>query len=736
MTIKKLIETISNDKLDLASDFKCSEILKQNIQVILHNYSLITKKDSDEIQLILDELGKLKFVQLSASDLAVQLIELKRAIGKKGYIETYSSASFISTVPLNNIEKYSIIQARLTIAAICLSNLVGYSGVIEKAFQQFRSMIDNDESIISFLPDFSQPIAKLINELDILRLKNPKFALRVMPVKKIFTCYQKKEPVYRPIVREPPITLKPGGPIISTPVDSDDEPIEIIEYIQTYIDENVYHVEEVERVIDQPKIEQFYSVKNEKSKEINQSLALQNQAAKAVINNINRRQKKLSTSASHLTQREVSILIDECTENILKSEEYPYLLLSLTFGRDLTELYTERFDLIEKGLFYGVSTEIDLPKHEIKSQFSSWVRRSSKQINLKLPSIVGEGLSSPIIRHYKPAPEIYKMNDILTSINKEYKTNLTLNRIRHYFEFYLRSKGVDGSEIAFILDRGLPQEPGTYYYSVNTEKLQSIYQNYVEHLFQEPQIKNEPNNNKVGSQLQVIPSTISNLFSEISIRLNQERNRRSERVVDFHNLYVLHSILLLNLATGHRPVCDPYESLNIFDFSAKTIFISDKEERTELAARVLVLPDLAIEQLSNYLAHLNVLSIYYRNTYPEVAEQIMLSKTGGGSETTLFFFIIDDELVHVTPTTLKGYLDDVFPLPLNWHRHFMRTKLRELGFSGPFVDSWMGHIGHAGANFDRYSGLSMDDLRQISKGINGYMKEELNIESHNGMSII
>lgn len=64
-------------------------------------------------------------------------------------------------------------------------------------------------------------------------------------------------------------------------------------------------------------------------------------------------------------------------------------------------------------------------------------------------------------------------------------------------------------------------------------------------------------------------------------------------------------------------------------FGCLSLFISDKEERTELAARVLVLPDLAIEQLSHHLAHLNILSIYYRNTNPNIAEQVFCLKLGG-----------------------------------------------------------------------------------------------------------
>jgi hypothetical protein len=750
MNINKLLEKLPDSALGLDSSLNSSVILKKKIMSLLHNFSKVATIESKEIELIVKALNKLELESIPSTSLKKELCNLKEAIEKKGRIEMYPCAAYISTQPTNSVSRYEIIQTRMLIAATCLSNLVNYQVVISKAFQQFRTMIDKNENIIEFLPDFTIPLNKLIDELDSLRKKQPKFMLRIMPIKKLFTCYQVKAPVYIPIIRQPSITLSPGGPIISTNIDSGDESVEITEYQQILLDETDYLIEGVERAIDQTKSEQYFSVNHKKSQRLNKSLTLQNQASKAVINNIARRQKKLSTSTSNLTKKEVAILINQKIKitskrgdevNIGELEEYPYILLSLIYGQDVRNLYSEKFDLnntfdSQNNCYrYIVSTHIELPKHEVNSDYSSWINRSGKIIDFTLPDQIYPVLPDVSLLYLKAAPHNLNIDYILTDINKRYKTKITVDRIKNYFEYYMIRKGIDGAEIAFIINKGLLQEPGTYYYSVNIYKLQKINQCYIEDIFKEPNNEYKFDKNKIGSQLQVNPSTVKNLFDEISIRLNNERNRRSEGVVAFHNMFVLHSILLLNLATGYRAVCEPFESVNIFDFNANTIFISDKEERTELAARVLVVPELAMEQLTKYLAHLNILSIYYRNTHPIISNQILLSKDGDSAELPLFFFIFDNEIVPVTPTTLAGYLDPVFPLKLNWHRHFMRTKLRELGFSGQIVDSWMGHIGNTGASFDRYSGLSMGDLRKVSEGIHNYMKEELNIKTINGMSI-
>jgi len=168
-----------------------------------------------------------------------------------------------------------------------------------------------------------------------------------------------------------------------------------------------------------------------------------------------------------------------------------------------------------------LTINVDLPEHVVKPKFSKWVIHSSRKMYLSIPIAVLEGINHFFILESKQAiigyMNVTKNN--LTSINQKYKINITLNRIKNYFEYYLMRNAIDGSEIAFLLGKGLPQEPGTYYYSVDTEKLKDIYQDYVKNLFQYSKSECESNNNKIGSQLQVNPSTVSSLFSEISNRL-------------------------------------------------------------------------------------------------------------------------------------------------------------------------------------------------------------------------
>ena len=93
----------------------------------------------------------------------------------------------------------------------------------------------------------------------------------------------------------------------------------------------------------------------------------------------------------------------------------------------------------------------------------------------------------------------------------------------------------------------------------------------------------------------------------------------------------------------------------------------------------------------------------------------------------LLFFVEDDKIKFVRPALLEKRLTSVLPLPLNWHRHFMRTKLRQLGFSGQQVDAWMGHAGFGGEAFSRYSGLAMRDLKDIAERIDTFLTDQLSI---------
>jgi len=229
----------------------------------------------------------------------------------------------------------------------------------------------------------------------------------------------------------------------------------------------------------------------------------------------------------------------------------------------------------------------------------------------------------------------------------------------------------------------------------------------------------------VGSQLQVKPNVVQLLFEQLSNDIENVRLNNKKSMVNYHQQYTLYTLLLLFLSSGHRPVCEPFETVNIFNLKNKTIYISDKESRSELASRVLVLPNIAINQLEFYLDHLKQLAIFYKGSSTEMSALIEKSLNGDGY---LFFFIKGRKIYAMTPAIMSTQLQNIFPIKLNWHRHFMRTQLRNRGVCAEFVNAWMGHLSQGESNFARFGGISMNNLRLLAKNIETLLTTDLAIK--------
>lgn len=137
------------------------------------------------------------------------------------------------------------------------------------------------------------------------------------------------------------------------------------------------------------------------------------------------------------------------------------------------------------------------------------------------------------------------------------------------------------------------------------------------------------------------------------------------------------------------------------------------------------MPSIALEQLDNYISHLKTIHRYYSQLSAETGD--LLNGVIKG-EKPLFQMIEKGQFVSVTPRTLERFCLDILPLPQNWHRHFVRTWLRNNGAKPFVVDAWMGHIGGDGDPFSRYSGVSMSDLESISTLLDILLRSELYIK--------
>src|SRR5690606_30152402 len=184
-----------------------------------------------------------------------------------------------------------------------------------------------------------------------------------------------------------------------------------------------------------------------------------------------------------------------------------------------------------------------------------------------------------------------------------------------------------------------------------------------------------------------------------------------------HNRYTLYVLHYLNLCTGHRPVNDPYDDLNAFDLNTGKLFISDKEARAGESSRVVSLSESAVLQIKHYLKHLDELAVFLDPIDRSISGSIR--ETLAGRQPIFFFFDENRDgyqRIAVQPRSLHNQLNGLFNLPLNWHRHFLRTFLAKQ-FPGEVVDSFMGHASLGREGLTKFSGMSFQPLKAVASAI-------------------
>ncbi len=182
---------------------------------------------------------------------------------------------------------------------------------------------------------------------------------------------------------------------------------------------------------------------------------------------------------------------------------------------------------------------------------------------------------------------------------------------------------------------------------------------------------------------------------------------------------------VLSLAVGYRAVVSPLENIKDFDLFRRLLWISDKESHNGLAARIVPLPETAVEVIGAAIRHIERLAQYLRPYEPEIAAYLSLSVSGDNP--FLSMFDRRGKLVPLRPSILTKVLKDAWPFALNWQRHFMRTHLRDKNVPGDLVNAWMGHSEFGEEALGPWSGLSIADLRRLELVIQEILSE-LDIE--------
>lgn len=470
--------------------------------------------------------------------------------------------------------------------------------------------------------------------------------------------------------------------------------------------------------------------------------------AKTVAGHIERNEKRLVTAMSQLTRHDIHCLKESLQQ---KAETQPTIVflvhLMLVTGRRLEQILRadnikhagdlkqagDAIILQQNGGMYWVY-RADLPRHLLAGNLELFIDRQTSPVILLLPP--------PPEKSYMPAlpsltAEIQQgVIDFIDEVNRVNKTRLTSNRIAAFLSNFLHQRGVDDVVNALITGNPSIQEAGTYYYQYENKIVFEAYELFLNELFAleiEDFKKEALIKHRGGSQLIVKPEVVSALFAHLASKVQTS----SDDIAKFHNAYTFYILHLLSFASGHRPVRDPFDDLDHIDLINKKIFISDKESRqTSTSARVLRLPEIAIQQLNLYIEHLKELQLRLCVINPNAANAV--ARTLAGKNRLLFLFEENDsgsyQIQPLSPKAVQEYLGALFNIPANWHRHYLRTFLSRSTVPGELIDAWMGHAKLGQEGYNQFSGLSMEYMWLISNKIEREM-DKLGIKAVAGWGV-
>jgi hypothetical protein len=743
MDIQRIIEQTSNHEI--------GKLLENQINVALTYW----QRQTD----IIDASKYINFETVSSLELPMhpahqsELRKIYTDIKTQSMLTTHPVNAFLTSfgwVAENNHAKAYLIQAHILIAVAALNKQKGYNEVIKRALDACRLIfIDKLSSdLINRLPCFTSPIHELIEQLGnlIARTEKKEGKHYLYSINALMKNFEKNAPQYRPRDRKP----KPKLPLPENNlpdyeqtehfIKRDDDEAEVVVLFEKKSCSQDYQntICSNENAIDQQSSARYLDINFLTSDDVKASLGLLSQQAKYKAQQIYRREKQLYCDYRQLTNHDVTCLVNYCFDHLDEHKAYTYLLAILFTGRNINTLIKDNTETVDPNtrLFCdhpmfpghsGLTYQPPLTAHNnIDESFKQHIQRSDGKVLLFLPKQL-----TPILQLAVSAQQKEEINTeiskILHNINKKNNTRLTIARIENFISFYLKNQNVDSTEIALIIGKQVLQEAGCYYYQTNIMSLVTTHQNYVSEILKLAQkplthLIDKTSQKLVGSNLQIKQEKLKELFIEIKNNLTELRRPNNQWFEEFHNVYVTYIILMLNISTGHRPVCHPYERLDTFDLIAGTLFISDKEVRHSPAHRILPLPQLAIEQVKQYINHLKKIHSILAPLNTESRENIKLALN---SQYPFFFFLENEQTIPVTPLIFKKQIQDILPIPLNWNRHFMRTWLRQQNIPGHVVNHWMGHLGIGCGGSSKYNATSMADLKIISTKINHFLTETL-----------
>ena len=310
---------------------------------------------------------------------------------------------------------------------------------------------------------------------------------------------------------------------------------------------------------------------------------------------------------------------------------------------------------------------------------------------------------------------------MLSTINKKHGTRLTTTKISSYLRSLLKQESIDPTIIALIQGETAKTKPELSYTHLSDLDVKQTYDrflSYIESLCCKTtkiQFKRQVYRTiegQIGSPLVMSDEVLSIFFKTLETSISSLSASYSQQR---HNLVTYYVLFTLAVSSGYRPVTGWLGKITDYNLLNLSLWISDKEMLQSQVGRFITLPEIAIRILKQYLQFLSAGKVDSTNVNIDISARYQQAITG---EQHLFFFILDDAIEEVTPSTMAAHFDSVLPLPLNWHRHYVRSLLFKEKIHPDLIAAWMGHAQLNEPAFTRFSSYSISDLKIISELIN------------------
>lgn len=185
---------------------------------------------------------------------------------------------------------------------------------------------------------------------------------------------------------------------------------------------------------------------------------------------------------------------------------------------------------------------------------------------------------------------------------------------------------------------------------------------------------------------------IQRLISGVTHKVSEVVTSQAS-LAERHNTYTDYIIAFLYCATGHRPIVDPFQSLQQINLEAGLVLVSDKVSNENRAWNLVALPQIAIQQIQAYLDYLPKLTARLRENNSGLAVEVHKLDSPARSQLPLFFYITDDlhDWQQIMPGKMEKRLQEFWNLPLNFMRHMMATELITYTRRPDWVRIQLGH---------------------------------------------